>query len=400
MFAKRLSVVCAVTMAFALVQGVSAGPSSSSPAKGTPIKVGFICTCSGLGAFGGYTALAEDVYLAWADAVNASGGIDGHPVQVITEDDASSPSTADSVAQTLIADHVVAIADMSETDAAFAPAVEAAHIPVVGVFTAAGTFDTNPDFYPEGTTDTSIFPAIVATAKAAGATNISNFYCAEAATCALGAPLVSAAGKHAGVPDVYNESISFAAPNYTAPCVAANQQHVSSLFIADASSVIIRVASDCAVQNFQPIYVIDGETFGMNLAAAPALKQKLWAMFTDLPFYANTPAVRAFDTAMDKYYPGQREKASVLDEDAFMAWVSGKLLENAITAGHLTAKETPSTAEIIKGLTSLKGDTVGGLTPPLTFAAGKTHHINCWFEGRVQNGVPHVENNGRVYCAK
>jgi branched-chain amino acid transport system substrate-binding protein len=387
-------------MAVVLVQGVTASPSSSSQAKGTPIKVGFICSCSGLGAFGGYDALAEDVYLAWADAVNASGGINGHRVQVITEDDASNPSTADSVAQTLIADHVVAIADMSLNDAAFAPVVEAAKIPVVGVFTAGATFDTNPDFYPQGTTDNSIFPAIVATTKTAGATNISNFYCAEESTCAMGAPLVTAAGKQAGVPDVYNEAISFAAPNYTAPCVAADQKHVAALFIADIPAVIMKVASDCAVQDFKPIYVIDGETFSMDLAAAPTLKQNLWAMFTDLPFYANTPAVRAFDAAMDRYYPGKRENASVLDEDAFMAWISGKLLQDAIKAGSLTVHDTPSASEVKKGLTSLKGDTVGGLTPPLTFAAGKTHHIDCWFEGRVQNGVPRVENHSRVYCAK
>lgn len=415
---KLLSVVCAVLLVAALgacgssKKAASTTPSSSSPssspssstppssstATAAPIKVGFICTCTGLGGFGGYNAVGEDVYKAWVNAVNASGGISGHPVQVITEDDASNPGNAVTAAQTLISDHVVAIADMSLIDAAFASAVQAANIPVVGVFTVAEPFDTNPDFYPEGQTNTTLFQALLTTAKAAQAPSISNFYCAEAPTCALGAPRLAAVGKQLGTPDVYNAAISATAPNYTAQCVAAQQKHASSLWVADASSVITRVAADCARQGYNPTYVTEGEVFGMNLASA--LKNNLWLEDPDIPFFANIPAVQAFNAAMDKYYPGLREDANRLNQDAFMAWISGKLLEDAIKAGGLTASDTPSAAEVKKGLESLNGDTVGGLTPALTFAAGTPHHIDCWFTARVQNGVPSMENNGQTTCAK
>jgi branched-chain amino acid transport system substrate-binding protein len=380
--------------------GAAGSTGSTGSATGAPIKVGFICTCSGLGGFGGFNMLAEDVYKAWANSVNAAGGINGHPVQVIYKDDATNPGNAVTAAQALISDHVVAIADMSELDAAFASAVQAADVPVVGVFTVAAPFASNPDFYPEGQTTNTLFQGVITSAKAGGATSVANFYCAEAPTCAQGTPQIDAAGKQLGVPVVYNSSVSFTAPNYTAPCLAAKNTHANGLYIADAASVMLRIAADCARQGYNPNYVIDGEVFGLNMASDPGTGKNLWADFPDLPFFANTPAVQEFNTAMDKYFPGERENTSRMTQDPFMAWVSGKLLEDAIKGGGLTATDTPSAAEVKTGLESLKGDTVGGLTPPLTYAAGQPHHVNCWFTAHVQNGSPGLANNGQVTCLK
>ncbi|MBO0730659.1 MAG: ABC transporter substrate-binding protein, partial [Acidimicrobiaceae bacterium] len=102
-------------------------------------------------------------------------------------------------------------------------------------------------------------------AKTAGAKNIGNIYCAEAAQCAQITPLMQAAGKQLGVPDVYNAEISATAPNYTAQCLAAKQQHVSAIFIADVSAVNIHFASDCAQQGYNPIYVVEAAGSGSNV---------------------------------------------------------------------------------------------------------------------------------------
>jgi branched-chain amino acid transport system substrate-binding protein len=380
------------------VSAPTASPATTAVATGTPIKVGFVCTCTGPGGQGGFNIVGMDVYKTWANAVNAAGGVAGHPVQLIVKDDMTNPGTALTAVQGFIADHVVAIADLSEIDATFASAVQAANIPVVGIFTVAAPFNTNPDFYPEGQTASALFDSLIATAKASGATSIANMYCAEAPTCALGAPALLAAGKRLGLPDVYNASIAGTAPNYTAQCVAAQQAGAKSLWIADAGEVITRVAADGGRQGYTPINVLEGEVFGMNLTEIPQFKNNLWAEFPDLPFFANTPAVQQFNAAIDKYYPGLRENPNKLTQDSFMAWTSGKLLEDAIKAGGLTPSDMPSAAEVKKGLESLKGDTVGGLTPPLTFSSGQPHHDNCWFTARVMNGVPQVQNNGQVTC--
>lgn len=373
--------------------------SASSLPPGTPIKVGAICYCSSsAGGLGAVFAPGEEVYKAWVNTVNAGGGIAGHPIQLITEDDGGNPGTSLSDAQKLISDHVVAIADMTTVDQTWASTVQAANIPVVGVLTYETSFGTNPDFYPEAETNDSSIYAVVSTAKAAGATSLANVYCAEAPVCAQSVPFFKTTGSQLGVPVTYNAEISATAPNYTAQCVAAEQKHVGAVFIGEPAAITVRVASSCSQQGYKPVYVTEGAGFGMNVATAPGLKDTLWVEFPTLPFFANSPAVQAANAAIDKYYPGVRTNATLYSQQDFMSWASGMLLEDAVKAGGLSSTVTPTAAEVIKGLESLHGDTVGGLTPPLTFTAGTPHNVNCWFTARVQNGVPSLTNNGNVSC--
>ncbi len=61
------------------------------------------------------------------------------------------------------------------------------------------------------------------------------------------------------------------------------------------------------------------------------------------------------------------------------AWVSVKLIEKALTLG-VPEGATPTTAGLLKGLYSLKQETLGGLTVPLTYTKGKPADLpNCWF---------------------
>jgi branched-chain amino acid transport system substrate-binding protein len=386
------------TSATSSVGSASSASPSSAQASAAPIKVGFICSCSG-SPFGAFNVPAEDEYKAWANTVNAGGGINGHQVQLIVKDDANNPGTSVTDIQSLISDHVVAIADTSNFDEAWANTVQAANIPIVGGYSSGVPFGTNPDFYPEGQTNDSAILAVLTTAKNAGATNLANVYCAESPICAESVPAFTATGKTLGIPVVYNAEISATAPNYTAQCVAADQKGVKSVFIGDASAIIVRVATDCSQQSYTPIYVQEEGGFGLNEASAPGLKNTLWLESPTLPYFAtNNPAVQAANAAMDKYYPGIRENNNLFVHDAFTLWVSGQLLADAIKAGGLTAGAAPSAAEVVTGLQSLKGDTLGGLTSPLTFTPGKGHTVDCWFTARIQNSVATVENNGQSTC--
>ena len=64
------------------------------------------------------------------------------------------------------------------------------------------------------------------------------------------------------------------------------------------------------------------------------------------------------------------------------------------------ASTAPTTAVLFKGLYTMKGQTLGGLVPPLTFVKGQIHDVNCWFEGRWENGSPKLLNGGHLTCAK
>ncbi len=373
-----------------------ASSGNSAPAAGTPIQVGLICGCSG--PFGGSAVGATDVYKAWVNTVNGAGGIDGHPVKLITKDDAGVPGTSLADAQTLISDHVVAIADASTVDGTWSKTVQAAGVPVIGILTPSAEFFSNPDFYPEGQTDDDSVVSIVATAKAAGATNLGVVYCAEAPICAALVPLVKAAGQKLGLPVVYSASIAMTSPNYTAQCVAAQQAHVTAIWLADTSSPNERFGENCDTQGYDPIYLSTGTGFSMNQAKTAGLEKNFWTPYPDVPIWDNTPAVQAMNTAVDKYYPGLRNNDNDWTEGSAQAWPSAILLEDALKAGGLTAGSSASAAEVISGLQSLHGDTLDGWAPPLTFTAGKLHSVDCWFTGRVQNGTLSLTNNGQLTC--
>ncbi len=81
----------------------SGSPTSSSgpgAAKGTPIKIGFIYSATGPAAPGYQNSqLAAEARI---DAVNAAGGVNGHPIDLIIHDDQSTPTGNLAAAQYLI----------------------------------------------------------------------------------------------------------------------------------------------------------------------------------------------------------------------------------------------------------------------------------------------------------
>jgi hypothetical protein len=147
-------------------------------------------------------------------------------------------------------------------------------------------------------------------------------YCAEVVQCQQSIAPLKADGQKMGLPLAYNAEISATAPNYTAQCVAAQQAHITALFVGDIAVVITRVAQDCGQQGYHPIYVVDG----------------------------------------------------------------------------LDAAATPTSAELIKGLTSLKGETLDGMAPPLTFTAGQPHPIDCWFTYSLKGGRYSLPNGTTTTC--
>jgi branched-chain amino acid transport system substrate-binding protein len=376
--------------------GSSGSPTSAVAATGAPLKVGLICDCSG--PFGADIAAAGDVGKAWANSVNASGGIDGHTVTLTVLDDASNPGTSTTDAQTLISDHVDVILDDSNFDAVWATAVASAKIPVVGGNFSSQPFFTNPDFYPSGQTNDSITYSNVSVAKQAGASNIGDLYCAEAVQCQQSVPLIKTAGQQLGVPAVYSASIAMTAPNYTAQCVAAQQQHVSAIFIGDSAATIARVGTDCNQQGYHPTYITEGTGFSLLLSSAPGVKNTLWSDYPIRPFWDNAPEVQSMNAAVDKYYPGLRNNVQEWSEYAAQTWTAGLLIEDAVKGSGIGTSGAPSAAALTQGLNSISNDNLDGWSPALTLTAGQAHKVDCWFVARLQNGTPSLVNSGHQTC--
>jgi branched-chain amino acid transport system substrate-binding protein len=380
-----LAVVTAVTTVLS-TQAASAAPA--------PIKVGVICSCTG--AAGEAETLVTNSYLAWVKATNASGGIAGHKIDLINENDQTNPGLAVTEANTLVSDGVVAVEVSSLVQQAFLSVLATAHVPVVGESFGIPGLPQNTDvFDPTDTLSTSVATASqVALIKAAGVTKVAALY--EAQTGSTNESALEAAINASGAKVVYSVSTSLTQTNYESECLAAQQAGATGLIAGTGTPANIEAtASSCSLQGYHPAYFAGTEDWG----PFPALAKNTWMSGETVPyFYTKSPAIKTFTKLMNKYYPGTFSNATFDPGNSLGIYAGGLLLEAALNAGGLTSGKPATAALVLKGLYALKGDTLGGLAPPLTFKKGTDHAVNCWYESRWLNGKPVLVNGGKAVC--
>jgi branched-chain amino acid transport system substrate-binding protein len=406
---RKLVSLFALLIAVAVItacssSGTSSSPPASSPSvaasaatgAGSTIEIGEVCSCSG--TFGADVSGASQVADAWVKSTNASGGLNGHPLKVLFMNDGSNPATSVTDAESLISDHVAVILDLTILDSTWVKQASAAKIPVIGGNFSSDQYFQDPNWYPSGQTNDSIVYSNAATAKAAGGAKLGLLYCAESPQCQVSVTPTGTAAKQLGLQLVYSGSISATAPTYTAQCLAAKEAGVDALIILDSPSVIRNVAQDCVQQGYTPSFVQEGSSFDNEDFTSPGLDNHLWADFPVIPYFVDTPAVQAMNTAVDKYVPGLRSNAADWSQFSLQAWSGLLLLKQAVTAAGVKAGDDVSSATIIKGLDMTSNQSLGGFTPPLTFTAGQPNPVDCWYTGRVENGKPVVVNGGKYTC--
>src|SRR3954454_5830839 len=208
----------------------SAAPSAPASAAaaaaaltGSPIKIGLIATLSGPQASSGNQGAV--VAPAWADWINANGGINGHPVQIFSEDDGGDPAKAQAAEKKLVdTDNVVAIVAGSDT----LISVYDADAISKGVAIVGGT-SNGPDWFQKAgmfapTTDvlSGQIQQLLVAKQVGKATHFGNLYCAEVAACAQSVPLQKPAAAKFGL-KYTSAAVSGTATSYTAQCLELQQ---------------------------------------------------------------------------------------------------------------------------------------------------------------------------------
>lgn len=371
----------------------SSTPSSTSSKK--PFVLGMICSCTGPEA----AAVGNNINAihAWADSVNAKGGVNGYPVKVITLDDQQNQATSLQDAKELVEqDHVQAIVgESSFVDSAFASYVAGAGIPVIGGSNYESSFQSNPDFFPSGGQVISGLAGGAALAKQAGKKVFGTIYCAESPICAQLVPLINGIAPLYGLKS-YVAKISATAPSYTAPCLAAKSAGVDGMFIADNSPIVLRFVAACAQQGYTPQQITSTQTVTSAWLSDPTLNGALLSSLDANAYDTSTPAIAAFQAALKKYAPSAAPSSSTFSGEEINAWSGGLLFQAAATAGHLTPSSTP--AQVKKGLYALKNETLDGIAPPLNFTPGKPAFIPCWFTEQVKGGKFTSLNGNKPTC--
>jgi branched-chain amino acid transport system substrate-binding protein len=376
------SIATAMTVAMLGFVGLSSTPSGA--ANKAPISIGYICSCTG--ALASSITVNRQAYEAYVSYTNAHGGIDGHQIKLYTADDQLNPATASAEVDTFVEkDHIVALATVSNSPQAFDTYIAGLGIPVLGTDGSGADMFTNPDFFFPGQTDDSLPAAVVLAAKKVHAKKFAIFYCAESPACQqLVGPEKTAATQY-GENLAYITQISASASSFAAQCLAAKQDGATVLFIADAVSVVEAVAASCAAQGYSPTVVASDGAVGRQFPQTAGLKNGLLAFEPQIPFnVTSTAATKTMVAAFKKYQPslmGNPNYNGEVDE----AWVSGLLLSAAVEADGNPAATVTSKA-ILKGLHTFKGQTLGGMAPPLTFHPGKVNTTDCWFWLGTKNG--------------
>jgi branched-chain amino acid transport system substrate-binding protein len=349
---------------------VSAAADATTP---KPIVVGDICSCTGPEAstIGQTTAILN----AWVKWTNAHGGIMGHPVQLEFKDDAYNPSTSLSEVKGMVRGGAIAIMDNSDVDPAWASYVKSAHVPVLGdTETEAGY--TNSDFFTPGATFNHVFNGGVALAlEKKHIKKVAYLYCAEVAICTQAKDDFAKSLPSVGIQLTYSAAISSSEPSYAAVCLAAKQSGAKGMVVGDASGVVTKVVQDCAAQGYTPIQFGNDGTVSKSWLTVPAFDNNV-DLQSNLPWFVKNSSTKTMYAALAKYAPGVVSSPN-FGAVAAQNWAMTVELQQAAQLGHIGS--TPTAASLVKGLYAFHGNTLNGLSPPLTFHKGKPADNGCYF---------------------
>jgi branched-chain amino acid transport system substrate-binding protein len=383
----------AIALAVLALAGCSSSPSSSSPASpssagstsatsASPIVIGVMGSFTGVAS--GSTADAKVLAQDWVSMTNASGGINGHPVQAIYLDDLNTPSQALANAEQLVnQDHVKAILDLSDDqESTWAKVPDAAKVPVIGQ-AESPTFGTDPNFYSVGTTVEPLIWGELKAASLAKVTRVGALYCAEIASCSQTVPLITAIGKPLDIALAYSAKVSSSAVSYTAQCLGAKGAGADGATVVAASNTALSVAASCAAQGYKPVWVTTAGEMTTPWLQQSAVDGAIGDV-QDAPWFDDSiPATKAMQAAIAKYSPGVTS-SQAFGAVASIGWAAGLVFGYAAEHAHLTPR-SPTTA-VITALDTVSDNTFGGFTPPLTYTAGKPAQVPCSFVAGVSGG--------------
>jgi branched-chain amino acid transport system substrate-binding protein len=409
---RHIATVC---LAFALAAGAAACSSSSgsssssgtttpttgasgSTATGAPIVIGSV----GSYTEDGFTDPGEPAIEAWASWVNAHGGINGHPVKLIVEDNKGDQAQAVSMVKQLVQqDHVVAFVSNQDgsLNEGYASYLDQQKIPVLGgsVFTLQ-PWVSDPMFFPEGLTAIQDMESLALSTKTLGITTVGSLACSEAAQCAAANVLAKDVFGGAGISDVYAGLVSSTATDYTASCLAAEQKGVKGLILLVPSAAEGQIiAGDCQRQNYSPSYIIPGEAVGAGYLQSAAFNNAFTSAPT-LPWFSTAPAMADFDAAMKQYAPSVNLNSPSVQEPltATDAWVSGLMFQEAVKLSGVTG--IPTSADILAGLAKFKDETLGGMAAGLTYTNPTNKIESCFFPMQIKSQKFTLPNGATPSC--
>lgn len=373
--------------------GASSGGSSDGRAQ-SPLVLGSVGTWSG--PVGGVTKPMTEILGPWVRDLNSRGGVDGHPIERIVVDDGGDPAR-----------HFAAVRDLVENRGVFAfvmnsmvlsgseslrQYLEQRGVPVVGGDVPDPTWYGSPIFFPQITTlvESAISLPTAMVGLRPQLKRWGQMNCREVQACDVLAEQWAETAERLGLSVVYRGQVSLAQPDYTAECLQARDAGAEILAVGLDPNAMRRVGQSCARQGYRPTFAMPSLSRGQN---GDANLEGAIGVLRAAPWMAvGVPGVRAMHDAIRRYAPDLEPTVG-----STMGWAAGKLFEaGAAEAGGLGSP--PTRERLIDGLYRLRGETNGGVSPPLTFERGTDKLAACWFIVEFRGGSWKEANGGRHDC--
>lgn len=367
----------------------------ATPGETGPIVVGSVGNYSGLGSSSAVQSL--DAVKAWVQGINDGGGICGRQVQLIPVDDRADPAQTRAALQDLVENRkVVAFVNNWQplTSATGIDYINRVQVPVVGsACSTPGEFQSAYFFLPCLSYEDFIFGAARTAALYGGpSVDWGLVSCREAAACRdvqaglIGRGLARAAGLNV-VRDIQSSVIQ---PDFTSECRSLRDAGADKVFIVLDLASLNRFVGSCDRQGYRPVYVQLSSSIDASTKDLPGMK--VIAVTGGFSFAdSSTPATKEFQRAITTYLgsePGPGEG---------VGWLNAKLLEAAIETAARSSGSISRTS-LVAAMRTFAGETLDGLSTPLTFRNGPAAPAPCWWvtEGAAEGWV--VLNNGKPVC--
>jgi ABC-type branched-subunit amino acid transport system substrate-binding protein len=377
-----LAALCACAAAVALAACGSSSNSttgaSAPPAArptGTPIKVMIA------GTLDGPTNLPELPHGAQAAAedINAKGGVNGRPIDVLVCDD-NNPSP-DACARKAISEHVAAVVGSQSNG--INPILEANGIPQVGPYPFISDDYTQPNSFPVSAGSAAAGGAVKLLAGL-GVHKIVPLILEGASATATSVAFMKQTAEHVpGITILPSIGLPFPSTDLSAQVAKAAASGAQAIVVLAFPTQNVQVLQAARAAGVTQKLVFSGATFPQALAdKLKSAAEGVYTISSFLPVSAKVPAIEQFNQDMERYAHGQE-----LSDISLNSWAAMQMF--AIAAKHAKTIDAAGIKEVIPTLGTIEL----GVTAPFSFAhpgalpnAPRVANLGT-FSGQVKEGV-------------
>jgi branched-chain amino acid transport system substrate-binding protein len=418
---KNLKVVVVLALAATAVAACSSSPSASGGSSGTSgtsgpsaaapgvtsssIKIGLITDETG--ALSSSFSTTEKGVQGYFNMVNATGGVNGRKLSLVTADDASTPSQGLTAAQSLESQGVFAIINIS----AASPSGSYQYMKQQGIPVVGSCYD-GPEW--SNPANSNMFSWNGCNGKAPGTTSLGSFFKSKNVSkmgvlAYAGVPSSAAdslnyasAAKSVGIPTVYKGlSVGLTQVNFSPDALAIKSSGADAIAASMGQASDLGVSTALADIGLKILQLYAGVGYDPATLQNPTTKAAAqWDYFTVQfrPVETNTAATQKFAANFSKY----AGISGVPPFGAATGWFGAALLVaglQKVGSGTLTRKSYISAMHTLSGF-----DADGMLASKLDFAtrwgqgAFGQDPNNCVFVVQLQGAKFVPQNNGNPYC--